>query len=191
MIKDSAEETRDTKYWIGQLTEAATDGGWFSTLRSRNYDTRMALWDGQSSDGKKWPENYGTNVFPWSGSSDCRIRLADLVCNREAQLCLTATFAARLQMMPVESSDALSRTAAEAVLKWMLFTHCASDLRRELELALNIRATYGLAVMGVFWKTTTRIEEKSVTLEDLIAMAQEQGDPNSPLAILMPGLKTA
>ena len=184
-MTEADQPDRDTKYWIGQLTEAATDGGWFSTLRSRNYDTRMALWDGQSSDGRKWATNYGRNVFPWEGAADSRIRLADLVCNREAQICLTATFAARLQMMPVESSDSLSRSAAEAVLKWMLFTHCASDLRRELELALQIRATYGLAIMGVFWKTTTRLEEKSVTLEDLIAIAQEQGDPASPIAILV------
>ena len=176
---------RDPKYWIGQLTTASRDGSWFSSKRARNYDTRMSLWDGQSPDGKKWATNYGANVFPWEGASDARIRLADLVCNREMQLCLTSTFAARLQMMPVESTDAVSRTAAEAVLKWMLFTHCTDTLRRELEIALNIRATYGLAIMGVFWRTTTRLEEKSVSLEDIIAMAQEQGDPASPLAMLI------
>ena len=182
---DQDEPDRDTKYWVGELTQASTDGSWFSSVRSRNYNTRMALWDGQSSDGRKWATNYGKNVFPWEGAADSRIRLADLVCNRETQLCLTSTFAARLQMMPVESTDAMSRTAAESVLKWMLFTHCASDLRRELELALNIRATYGLAIMGVFWKTTTRIEEKSISLEDIIVMAQEAGDPNSPLAMFI------
>jgi hypothetical protein len=176
---------RDPKYWIGQLTTASRDGSWFSSKRARNYDTRMSLWDGQSPDGKKWATNYGANVFPWEGASDARIRLADLVCNREMQLCLTSTFAARLQMMPVESTDAVSRTAAESVLKWMLFTHCSDSLRRELEIALNIRATYGIAIMGVFWRTTTRLEEKSVSLDDLIAMAQEQGDPNSPLAMLI------
>ena len=185
MMHDDDKIDRDPKYWIGQLTTASRDGSWFSSKRARNYDTRMALWDGQSIDGKKWATNYGKNVFPWEGSSDCRIRLADLVCNREMQLCLTSTFAARLQMMPVESTDALTRTAAESVLKWMLFTHCASDLRRELEIALNIRATYGLAVMGVFWKTSTRIEQKSVSLEDIILMAQEQGDPNSPMAMFI------
>lgn len=174
---DDQDQPRDTKFWVGQLSQAATDGSWFSSLRGRNYDTRMALWDGQSPDGRKWAENIGRAPFPWNGASDCRIRLADLVCNREAQLCTTATFAARLQMMPVESSDAALRTAAESVVKWMLFQHCSSDLRREIELALNIRATYGLAIMGVFWKTTTRIEEKSISLEDLIAMAAETRDP--------------
>lgn len=173
----SNDQPRDYKWWVGQLTQAATDAGWYSSLRSRNYNTRMALWDGQSSDGRKWSVNYGTNVFPWDGSADSRIRLSDFVSNREAQLCLSATFAARLQMLPVETSDAMVRTAAEAVVKWMLFQHCASDLRRELELALNIRATYGLAIMGVFWKTTTRIEEKSISLDALLAMAAETQDP--------------
>jgi hypothetical protein len=89
------DEIRDSKYWVGQLTQAATDGSWFSSLRSKNYDTRMSLWDGQSSDGKKWASNYGRKVFPWEGGADCRIRLADLICNRDAQLCLTATYATR------------------------------------------------------------------------------------------------
>ena len=176
-MHDDDDEIRDSKYWVGQLTQAATDGSWFSSLRAKNYDTRMSLWDGQSSDGKKWANNYGRKVFPWEGGADCRIRLADLICNRDMQLCLTATFASRLQMLPVESSDALSRTAAESVLKWMLFTHCADDLRRELELALNIRNTYGLAVMGVFWRTTTRTEIKTFTLEELMASAAETQDP--------------
>jgi len=180
-----SEDKSNLNYWIRELTTAATDASWYSTRRAENYDTRLAYWDGQSSDGRKWAGNYRSRVFPWEGASDSRIRLADLVCNRESQLCLTATFASRLQMLPVESTDALLQQRSESLLKWMLFQHCADDLRRELELALNIRATYGLAIMGVFWKTTTRTEEKSVTLGDLIALAQQDADPNSPLAILI------
>ena len=167
----------DLNYWIKELTTAATDASWYSSRRAENYNTRMAYWDGQSSDGRKWSGNYRRRVFPWEGSSDSRIRLADLVSNREAQLCLTATFAARMQMLPVESMDGLLQQRSESLLKWMLYTHCADDLRRELELALNIRATYGLALMGVFWRTTTRTESKTYSLDSLLAMAQESQDP--------------
>lgn len=167
----------EINYWIKELTTAATDAGWYSTRRADNYDTRLAYWDGQSSDGRKWSGNYRKKIFPWEGSSDCRIRLADFVSNRETQLCLTATFASRLQMLPVESTDGLLQQRSESLLKWMLYTHCADDLRRELELALNIRATYGLAVMGVFWRTTSRVEIKTYNLDTLLAMLAETQDP--------------
>lgn len=167
------EEKSDLNYWIRELTTAATDASWYSTRRADNYDTRLSYWDGQSSDGKKWSGNFRKKIFPWEGASDARIRLADLVCNREAQLCLQATFAARLQMLPVESTDALQQQRCESLLKWMLHSHCADDLRRELELALNIRATYGLAVMGVFWRTTSRVEIKTFTLDDLLLLAEQ------------------
>ena len=171
------EDKSDLNYWIRELTTAAMDASWYSTRRAENYDTRLAFWDGQSSDGRKWSGNYRRKIFPWEGASDARIRLADLVCNREAQLCLTATFASRLQMLPVESTDGLLQQRSESLLKWMLYTHCADDLRRELELALNIRATYGLAVMGVFWRTTSRVEIKEYSLDMLLGMAAETQDP--------------
>jgi hypothetical protein len=57
----------------------------------------------------------------------------------------------------------------------MMKVHCLDDLRREVELALQFRETYGLAVMGIFWRTTTRIEEKTLTLEEIQQVAL-QGD---------------
>lgn len=175
-MKDN-EDKSDLNYWIRELTTAATDASWYSTRRADNYDARLAYWDGQSSDGRKWSGNYRKKIFPWEGSSDCRIRLADFVSNRETQLCLTATFSSRLQMLPVESTDGILQQRSESLLKWMLYTHCADDLRRELELALNFRATYGLAVMGVFWRTTSRVEIKTYNLDTLLAMLAETQDP--------------
>lgn len=175
-MKDD-EDKSDLNYWIRELTTAATDASWYSTRRADNYDARLAYWDGQSSDGRKWSGNYRKKIFPWEGASDARIRLADFVSNRETQLCLTATFSSRLQMLPVESTDALLQQRSESLLKWMLYTHCADDLRRELELALNFRATYGLAVMGVFWRTTSRVEIKTYNLDTLLSMLAETQDP--------------
>jgi hypothetical protein len=175
-MKDN-EDKSDLNYWIRELTTAATDASWYSTRRADNYDTRLAYWDGQSSDGRKWGGNYRKKIFPWEGASDARIRLADFVSNRETQLCLTATFSSRLQMLPVESTDGILQQRSESLLKWMLYTHCADDLRRELELALNFRATYGLAVMGVFWRTTSRVEIKTYNLDTLLAMLAETQDP--------------
>jgi len=123
-MKDN-EDKSDLNYWIRELTTAATDASWYSTRRADNYDTRLAYWDGQSSDGRKWGGNYRKKIFPWEGASDARIRLADFVSNRETQLCLTATFSSRLQMLPVESTDGILQQRSESLLKWMLYTHFA------------------------------------------------------------------
>jgi hypothetical protein len=42
---------------------------------------------------------------------------------------VNAFFKAKIQLQPVESSDAAAKVAAETALKWMLFQHCASDVR--------------------------------------------------------------
>jgi hypothetical protein len=89
-----------------------------------------------------------------------------------------AFFKARVQVQPVESMDIDKRSAAESVLKWLLFQHVLDDLRREVQLAANFRETYGLAVMAVDWIKTTRTEIKSFSMEDAMAMLQESQDPN-------------
>lgn len=174
MAEDSDRET--VEKWVGELTTAATDGAWYSSRKLSNFATRMASWGGQSADGRKWSKNYGKRIFPWEGASDARIRLADMVINHEVQLLTSAFFRSRIQMQPVESSDALRKVAAEQVMKWMLFTHCADDLRREVELALNIRDNFGMAIMGVFWRTTTRVAVRPVSLKSLAAEAVQNQD---------------
>jgi hypothetical protein len=89
-----------------------------------------------------------------------------------------AFFKARVQVQPVESMDIDKRSAAESVLKWLLFQHVLDDLRREVQLAANFRETYGLAVMAVDWIKTTRTEIKSFSMEDAMMMLQESQDPN-------------
>jgi hypothetical protein len=84
----------------------------------------------------------------------------------------------RVQIQPVESMDIDKRTAAEAVLKWLLFQHCLDDLRREVRLAAEFRETYGLAIMAVDWQQTTRTEIKRFTIEEAQMMVQESQDPN-------------
>jgi hypothetical protein len=74
--------------------------------------------------------------------------------------------------------DIDKRTAAEAVLKWLLFQHCLDDLRREVRLAAEFRETYGLAIMAVDWQQTTRTEIKRFTIEEAQMMVQESQDPN-------------
>jgi hypothetical protein len=80
-----------------------------------------------------------------------------------------------MQVQPVESSDSIIKQAVQTALNWMMKVHCLDDLRREVELALQIRETFGLSFMGIFWRTTTRIEKKSISMEEIQNVAL-QGD---------------
>lgn len=168
---------KDIKRQLGNIQEAEGDVSGYLEKKQRNYEVRHALWSGQSPDGRKRAQALGRQPFPWEGASDARIRTADMLCNEQTALLSNAFFKSKLQLQPVESGDASAKVAAETALRWMLFQHCADDLRREIELLAQYQCQYGLAILGVFWRRTTRTERKTITLEELESMMLETADP--------------
>jgi hypothetical protein len=160
---------------ISDLTQAESDASYYFGRKTDNFNTRFCLWAGQSEDGRKHAASLGKRPFPWDGAADSRIRLADCLINDTVRLLKRAFFSARMQVQPVESGDSQTKGLVETALNWMMKVHCLDDLRREVEMALQFRETYGMAVMGIFWRTTTRIEEKKLTLEEIQQVAL-QGD---------------
>jgi hypothetical protein len=163
---------------IGDIDQADADGSQYQQRKVKNFNTRYCIWPGQTDDGRKHQSAYGQKIFPWENSSDVKIFLSEQIC-RERVIALTnAFFKARIQVQPVESMDIDKRNAAETVLKWLIGTHCADDMRREIRLAAEMRETYGLAIMAIDWEQQTRVEIKSFTMEDAMMMLQETQDPN-------------
>jgi len=163
---------------VSLMDQAEADASSYITRKNINYNTRFCLWAGQSDDGRKWTANLSDRkAFPWDGATDSRIRLADMVINERVRLMKNSFSRARLTVNPVETTDALSTTKVQNVLKWLLYTHCGPMMRREIELAAQARETFGLAIMGVFWRRTTRIEVKSLSLDFLQQLATETRDP--------------
>jgi len=167
----------DIRGFLLNIQEAESDVGGYLDKKQRNYEVRHAIWSGQSPDGRKHSSALAKQAFPWEGASDARVRLADQICNENVALLTNAFFRSKIQLQPIESSDYAAKVSAETALKWMLFQHCADDLRREVELLAQMQEQYGLAVMGVFWRRTTRTESKTITLDQLAAMLAETGDP--------------
>lgn len=163
---------------LRDIDQADVDGSSYVQKKLRNWNTRYCIWSGQSEDGRKHKGALGKQPFPFDGSSDVRIRLADQIISERVTMLVNSFFKARVQVQPVESMDTAKRQAAETVLKWLLFQHCLDDLRREVRLAAEFRETYGLAVMAIDWVKTTRTEIKSFSMEDAMAMLQETQDPN-------------
>ena len=178
--KPSAEDIRG---FLLNIQEAENDVGGYLDKKQRNYQVRHAIWSGQSPDGRKHAAALGKAAFPWEGSSDSKVRLADQITNENVALLLSAFFRSKIQLQPIESGDYAAKVAAETALKWMLFQHCESDLRREVELTAQFQEQYGLAFMGIFWRRTTRTERKSVTMDDFTAMLAQTGDPMMQILI--------
>ena len=163
---------------LSDIDQADADGSQYVQRKLRNWNTRYCIWPGQSEDGRKRAGAMGRQPWPWDGAADTRVRLADNIIRDHCAILTNAFFKSRVQIQPVESMDIDKRTAAEAVLKWLLFQHCLDDLRREVRLAAEFRETYGLAIMAVDWQQTTRTEIKRFTIEEAQMMVQESQDPN-------------
>jgi len=163
---------------IGDIDQADADGASYIQRKLRNFNTRYCIWPGQTDDGRKHAGAYGKKIFPWDGAADTKIFLSEQIIRERVIALVNAFFKARIQVQPVESMDIDKRNAAETVLKWLMFQHCLDDLRREVRLAAEIRETYGLAVMAIDWEQQTRVEVKSFSMEDAMAMLQESQDPN-------------
>jgi hypothetical protein len=168
---------------IGLVEQAETDAASYWTRKNLNYNQRFCLWAGQDETGRKYSANLGKQAFPWDGASDAKIRLSDMIVNERVRLMKNSFGRARLAVMPTETTDIMAGRKVETVIQWILNSHCAAMTKREIELAANIRETYGLAVMGVFWRRSTRNEKITFTLESLQMQYMETGDPQLALII--------
>jgi hypothetical protein len=163
---------------ISDIDQADADGSQYQQRKVKNFNTRYCIWSGQTDDGRKHQSAYGRRVFPWEGASDSKIFLAESIVRERVISLVSAFFKSRIQVQPVEVMDAPKKAAAETVLKWLLFTHCLDDLRREVRLAAEMRETYGLAIMSIDWERQSRVEIKRFTLEEAMMMIEETQDPN-------------
>jgi hypothetical protein len=172
-----APDVETIRGYLLNIQEAESDVGGYLDKKQRNYETRHALWNGQDPSGRKKSQAIGRQAFPWENSSDARVRLADQIVNENVSLLSNAFFRSKLQLQPIETGDAASKVAAETALRWMLFQHAADDLRREVELVAQYQEMYGLGIMAINWRRTTRTERKTITLDEFQAMLAETGDP--------------
>jgi hypothetical protein len=163
---------------ISDIDQADADGSTYLQRKLRNWNTRYCIWPGQSEDGRKRAGSKGAAPFPWEGASDVRIRLADNIIRDNCAMLVNSFFKARVQVQPVEATDAPAKAAAQTVIQWLLYSHCIDDLRREIRLAAEFRETYGLSVLAVDWQQTSRTEIKTFSLEEAQAMLAQTQDPN-------------
>ena len=132
-----------------------------------NYETRFALWNGQSADGKKHArEGSKVSPTPWDGASDLRVFLVDNIINKKVALQLMAFKRANLAAVPVESSDLNRAQSVSNFMRWLIQTQIR-EIDREIEMASNFLNEKGIAVTGQFWEKRREKVLATVRLADL------------------------
>lgn len=137
----------------------------------QNFRTRYAIWDNQSSDGKKHARagQGQPEVVPWDGASDLRVYQADEVVNGKVSMLSTAFRKANVVAVPVEGNDLKRAKTVSNFMRWLIQTQ-VPEIRREVKLLANYIQEKGVAVTGQFWEV---IQEKTLTTVDLQGLAQQ------------------
>lgn len=171
-----------------ELSTCLMDSSTYLDQYRFDFETRFCLWDAQSRDGRRWQARTGTQhkVKPWDGASDVRTFTADDIINEQVDVMMSAFHRANLQVTAVQSTDTEWSTKVSMLLTWLLRNHLAGELGAELEKAANWRQGYGLALAGIWWDQTWRLQRVVRTLEEMIASATEraqEGDPSGLRAL--------
>lgn len=131
-----------------------------------NYETRFALWSGQTADGKKHSrEGAKIDPTPWDGASDLRVYLADNIINKKVAMVLMAIRKANLVAVPVAGGDIKREKLVGNFMRWLIRTRIP-DLDREEELLANYIQEKGMAVTGQFWEVTQEKHLEMINLTD-------------------------
>jgi len=132
-----------------------------------NYETRFAIWNGQSSDGKKHTrEGSKVSPTPWDGASDLRVFLVDNIINKKVAMVATAFRRANLSAVPVESGDLVRSQMVSNFMRWLIQTQIP-EVDRELELASNYFFEKGISVTGQFWEKRREKVQVNISIEAL------------------------
>tara|TARA_R110000868_G_scaffold7251_4_gene39675 strand:+ start:1170 stop:3347 length:2178 start_codon:yes stop_codon:yes gene_type:complete len=148
--------------------KCVTDTQPFADQCRLNYETRFAIWPGQSADGKKHSrEGSKIDPTPWDGASDLRVYLVDNVINKKVAMQCMAVRKANLVAVPIEGNDIKRAKIVSNFMRWLIRTQIPG-LDREEELLSNYLNEKGVAVTGQFWEKRQEKILKTVSITELV-----------------------
>ena len=166
-----APDFEELKQGLSQAVLSMQD---FIDQRQRSYETRHALWDGQTQDGKKHKrEGSKITPTPWDGASDIQVFLVDEAINAQVALLMQAWRSSTLVAVPIQGADAPRARVVSQFLKWLCNSQIP-NMDREVELLANIWLQDGLAVTGQFWEEKQERVLKKIRVSDMPPEMQAQ-----------------
>jgi hypothetical protein len=134
-----------------------------------------AYWEGQHDSGRKVQEEGGAEPFPFNGASDQRIYLAAEIVNEKVLLQKAALVNGASTFTPVESADAPDAALMQTLVGYFLNGPMKREVRDETDFMLNWKEGYGACLWHICWHEERAVEPRSITEDDLIAMAVQSG----------------
>jgi hypothetical protein len=161
-------ETPDLVYLRKELERSLYNGGNVARLNS-NDDIRLARWEGQSDDGKKYSSKgrEGESVFPFEGASDVRCRLVDQTINELVVLLVSSWQLGRLRVSGNNYDNASTAGAIQTLANWVVNNRMKSELTKEVELWAQYALQFGWAVTHIGWERKLGIRNAVVTVGDI------------------------
>jgi hypothetical protein len=132
-----------------------------------NYQARFALWNNQSSDGKKHArEGSKIDPTPWDGASDLRVYEIDGAINRKVALLMMAFKKANVVASPTEGNDYKRARIVSNFMRWLVNTQIP-EVDREVEKLAQSFFEKGIAATGQFWETKQEKVLVTLSMEEL------------------------
>jgi len=144
-----------------------------STLKSTRLDganTRLAIWSGQTKDGRKHAEaNNEEDVRPFEGACDQRVRLADMLVNDEVMLLVLASLDSQKQITPVEGTDVQKSANMKVLLRYIINNKLGWRWMKELIKSANyyLADSPALVWIDVRWNVEEYLTPVDLTTEQL------------------------
>ena len=164
----------DVSALMAELEDIVVQTSTWLAQQQDNERTMLALWEGQSDDGRKWDKNYDRPVAPFDGCSDVRNRLTDSSVDELTMLQVSAVFDAEPQAIQQEASDASTAGKVGTLLKYEIRQRMHSELWEETNYLAAWLNTCGHAVMWTRWMDSWMNGEETITQDQLIGWLAEQ-----------------
>lgn len=132
-----------------------------------NYRSRFALWNNQSSDGKKHArEGSKLEPTPWDGASDLRVYEIDGAINRKVAMLMMAFKKANVVASPTEGNDYKRARIVSNFMRWLVNTQIP-EVYREVEKLAQAFFEKGVVATGQFWETKQEKRLVTLSIEEL------------------------
>lgn len=160
----------DAKAFLAEVRQAALDASWFQQTMRANEELRTCWWAGQSADGRKHG-NANRAAKPWENAADHRVPMLLQLMGERTAVRTRAMRSARVSVKGRTVDDLKSAALLKQVVDYYLRTVMGRQVNEEAELWSNWSQNYGHAVLFVGWKTEKQLEERTVTLPELLQYA--------------------
>lgn len=165
-----------------EQAQADTNSYWQRLENCRRWS--QSWWPGQTIDGRKHADCQ-EDCGPWDGSADARLRTVESLIRDHVRVTKFSFFKAKLQarsIRPLTSARKSQRTTQ--LLRWQVYNHMWAEIHDELPRAWSWRFGAGLALVGIEWEQSRRMEYHQVTLADIDQILQAQGAPDMMLELM-------